>query len=57
MTDVPDLPNFSHFHQIFREDAGENTPEGDMRAAFFGAYDPAFCEYVPAVRRRNATGG
>ncbi|WP_210035594.1 decarboxylase [Methylobacterium sp. PvR107] len=47
MTDVPDLPNFSHFHQIFREDSGENTPEGDIRAAFFSAYDPSFCEYVP----------
>ena len=25
MTDVPDLPNFSHFHDAFREDAGERT--------------------------------
>jgi arginine decarboxylase len=47
MTDVPDLPNFSHFHQIFRENSGENTPEGDIRSAFFSAYDPSFCEYVP----------
>ena len=22
MTDVPDLPNFSHFHDAFRQDAG-----------------------------------
>ena len=47
MTDVPDLPNFSRFHDVFRGDAGKNTPEGDMRSAFFGAYDPSLCEYVP----------
>ena len=47
MTDVPDLPNFSRFHDVFRHDAGKNTPEGDMRSAFFGAYDPSLCEYVP----------
>jgi arginine decarboxylase len=47
MTDVPDLPNFSRFHQVFRGGAGKATPEGDMRSAFFGAYDAAVCEYVP----------
>ncbi|MEK1887122.1 MAG: decarboxylase, partial [Phyllobacterium sp.] len=47
MTDVPDLPNFSHFHEVFRGDAGRTTPEGDIRTAFFGAYDPTICEYVP----------
>lgn len=47
VTDVPDLPNFSHFHPAFRRDAGELTPEGDMRTAFYGGYDPAACEYVP----------
>src|SRR5215211_1712298 len=35
MTDVPDLPNFSRFDDAFREDAGEKTPEGDMRSAFY----------------------
>jgi len=49
MTDVPDLPNFSRFHDAFRDDAGENTPEGDMRTAFFSAYDPSLCEYVPLI--------
>ena len=34
MTDVPDLPNFSHFHEAFRSEAGTSTPEGDIRAAF-----------------------
>ncbi|GMG83986.1 decarboxylase [Paralimibaculum aggregatum] len=47
MEDVPDLPDFSHFHDAFRGDAGEMTVEGDMRTAFFAAYDPAACEYVP----------
>ncbi|MDE1993404.1 MAG: decarboxylase [Rhizobiaceae bacterium] len=47
MTDVPDLPNFSRFHEVFRGEAGKTTPEGDIRTAFFGAYDAAICEYVP----------
>jgi arginine decarboxylase len=47
MTDVPDLPNFSHFHEAYRGKAGKTTPEGDMRRAFFGAYYPEGCEYVP----------
>ena len=47
MEDVPDLPDFSHFHDTFRGDAGDLTAEGDMRTAFFAAYDPAACEYVP----------
>jgi len=47
MTDVPDLPNFSHFHEAFRHDAGRDTPEGNIRTAFFKAYDASVCEYVP----------
>jgi arginine decarboxylase len=47
MTDVPDLPNFSRFDEAFRGSAGRTTPEGDIRAGFFGAYDPSLCEYVP----------
>ncbi len=49
MTDVPELPNFSHFHEVFRDDAGKETPEGDIRRAFFNAYDPSVCEYVPLL--------
>ena len=49
MTDVPDLPNFSQFHEVFRGDAGRTTPEGDIRAAFFNAYNPSVCEYVPLL--------
>jgi len=46
MTDVPDLPNFSHFHDAFRGDAGDKTNEGDIRSGFFAAYDAAGCEYL-----------
>ena len=56
MEDVPDLPNFSHFHEAYRDDAGELTPEGDMRRAFYGAYYPEGCEYVP-INGPNATSG
>jgi arginine decarboxylase len=47
MTDVPDLPNFSHFHDAFRHDAGRRSNEGDMRSAFYAAYNAAGCEYIP----------
>jgi arginine decarboxylase len=43
---VPDLPNFSHFHDAFREDAGARTKEGDIRAGFYAAYDAAGCDYI-----------
>lgn len=46
MEDVPDLPNFSHFHEAYRGNAGKTTPEGDMRRAFYGAYYAKGCEYV-----------
>ncbi len=46
MNDVPDLPNFSHFHEAFRTDAGDTTPEGDIRTAFFAAYAEEQCEYL-----------
>jgi arginine decarboxylase len=49
MTDVPHLPDFTHFHETFRGDAGRETPEGDIRTAFFSAYDASACEYVPLV--------
>jgi arginine decarboxylase len=46
MTDVPDLPNFSRFHDSFRSDAGEKTNEGDIRSGFYSAYDADGCEYI-----------
>jgi arginine decarboxylase len=60
MTDVPDLPNFSHFHEAFRTDAGRRTNEGDIRAGFYAAYDTAHCEYIrladPEIDRRLEQG-
>jgi arginine decarboxylase len=46
MTDVPDLPNFSRFHDAFRESPTGASNEGHMRDAFFMAYDEASCEYL-----------
>jgi arginine decarboxylase len=46
MTDVPDLPNFSYFHEAFRKNAGRRTNEGDIRGGFYAAYDAAGCEYI-----------
>jgi arginine decarboxylase len=44
--DVPDLPNFSSFHDSFRDDPRSGTSEGHMREAFFRAYDEGNCDYV-----------
>src|SRR5262250_229864 len=46
MTDVPDLPNFSRFHDVFRDNPKGVSNEGHMRPAFFLAYDEANCEFV-----------
>jgi arginine decarboxylase len=46
MTDVPDLPNFSCFHEAFRHDAGTDTNEGDIRSGFYAAYDAEGCDYI-----------
>jgi len=60
MTDVPDLPNFSHFHDAYRKDAGKRTNEGDMRSAFYAAYNAEGCEYIrltdPEIDRRLKKG-
>ena len=44
--DVPDLPNFSRFHDAFREDPKSKTAEGHMRDAFYLAYDAEAREYL-----------
>ncbi|UTA53325.1 aminotransferase class I/II-fold pyridoxal phosphate-dependent enzyme [Lysobacter soli] len=46
MTDVPDLPNFSRFHDAFREHPDGASNEGHMRPAFFMAYEEDNCEFV-----------
>jgi len=58
--DVPDLPNFSHFHDRFRDDPQGTTLEGDMRAAFYMAYDHDGCEHLklmsPEIDKRLLSG-
>lgn len=47
-TPLAPLPNFSGFHPAFkdRSDATEQTPEGDVREAFYLAYNDTYCEYL-----------
>ena len=40
----PPLPDFSRFHDAFRPD--NETPEGDIRAAYYMAYDDGNCDYM-----------
>jgi arginine decarboxylase len=42
--ELPPLPDFSRFHEAFR--SGGATPEGDVRAAFFAAYDEGATEHL-----------
>ena len=49
MKDVPDLPNFSRFHDGYRDNPDSVTLEGNMRDAFFAAYDEEECEYLPLM--------
>jgi arginine decarboxylase len=46
MTDVPDLPNFSYFHESFRDNPKSATSEAHMRPAFYYAYTPDNCEHI-----------
>ncbi len=42
--DLPPLPDFSRFHDAFRAD--QVTSEGDIRSAFFLAYNEDNCDYL-----------
>ncbi|MEI6253349.1 MAG: ornithine decarboxylase [Mycobacteriaceae bacterium] len=43
------LPDFSGFHPVFRDNSGAvETPEGDVRRAFYLSYDDTNCEYLCA---------
>ena len=44
MQDLPPLPDFSRFHDAFCID--RDTGEGDIRRAFFLAYDENNCDYL-----------
>jgi len=45
-TKLPPLPHFSRFHPAFADDPKPDTREGDMRSAFFLAYDGKCCEHL-----------
>ncbi len=55
--DVPPLPDFSYFHESFQAVPG--VPGGNLRAAFFMAYDEDNYEYMmledclPAIKKGN----
>ena len=57
--ELPPLPDFSRFHDAFRAGLQTETPEGDIRAAFFLAYDEENCDYVAldgTIRQRLDAG-
>jgi len=60
MVDVPNLPNFSSFHNSFREESSSSTSEADMRSAFFGAYREKQYEHLklfgPEIDKRLKEG-
>ena len=43
---LPPLPHFSRFHAKFQPNPELGTPDGDLRKAFFLAYDEAKCEHL-----------
>lgn len=47
INDVPPLPNFSYFHKSFQASPG--VPGGNIREAFFLAYEENLCSYVPLI--------
>ena len=46
--DLPPLPDFSYFHAAFCPGSQQKvkTTDGDIRSAFFYAYDEENCEYI-----------
>ena len=52
MTDVPDLPNFSHFHELSGAMPAQATNEGDIRSGFYSAYDARVAN-ISGCRPRN----
>jgi arginine decarboxylase len=52
------LPDFSGFHPSFTDSHQPLTPEGDVRRAFYLAYDDSNCEYLmpDEVQRRVEAG-
>ena len=44
--DLPPLPDFSCFHEAFRTGTTQGMPDGDLRTAFYTAYDEKLCDYL-----------
>ncbi len=44
--DLPPLPNFSRFHPAFQTTPDCSTPEGDLRRAFYLAYENTACDFI-----------
>ncbi|MEQ9399478.1 MAG: hypothetical protein RJQ04_09915 [Longimicrobiales bacterium] len=44
---LPPLPHFSRFHRAFADDPRKDAHEGDVRSAFFKAYDQSAVEHLP----------
>ncbi len=44
--ELPPLPDFSRFHPMFCPGKDRGTPDGDIRTAYFLAYDERFCDYM-----------
>jgi arginine decarboxylase len=53
--ELPPLPDFSRFHDAFRADAAGETRDGDMRTAYFLAYDADKVEYIELAEARKLT--
>lgn len=49
--DLPNLPDFSEFHPAFRPNP--DTPNGDMRGAYFLDYGENVHEYIPLAQARQ----
>ncbi len=43
MEDYPPLPDFSRFHESFK---ASDTPDGDIRTAYYLSYDDSNCDYL-----------
>jgi len=44
--DLPPLPDFSRFHPSFHRSVSGDTPEGDIRTAYFMGQNDSLCEFL-----------
>ncbi|MCB1829011.1 MAG: hypothetical protein KDI35_02380, partial [Gammaproteobacteria bacterium] len=44
--DLPPLPDFSRFHPAFHRSVSGDTPEGDIRTAYFMGQNDSMCEFL-----------